>query len=332
MGCFDNIIGLKELCTTTAPKSGLYLNDIGGSLSLIESVAGKDASGPTDYLNGKINYAVLAIKQELASLAGDKIKTRTVLNDGRIGYPMPNKTVVAGSASYRGIYLTIPANAYYFIFQLARIDLFTDFTGTVTVEVYDLDQEKLVGTTDIETIAGEISTGYTDIAITSDAKDMNLFIGYDSTGINSYKTVTHKAQCCGNNVYRGAHVMARGAVASSFLKQGMTTIADTAGMSIGYSLSCDSEGWMCNFSRQLALAIAHKTMSEIYRSAVMVAPQQRTNNSTTVQADINVSNYEYHDAKYREALGITLKNINLPCGSVCYECKSRYRTIAFSSP
>lgn len=330
MGCFDNIVGLKELCTETTPKSGLYLNHIGVSLSLIEDVITKDYAGPSEYVAGKMDYAISAIKQELSVLAGDKIKTRTVINDGRIGYPMPNKQLVAGANNFRGIPITIPSNAYYFIFQLAKIELFLNFTGTVTVNVYDLDQAKIIGTVDIDTVAGEISTGYTDIAIASSARDMNLFIAYDSTGISSYKTVTHKGQCCGNTTYRSAHITARGGYATTFLKSGITAIQDTAGMSIGYSLSCDPEGWMCNFSRQLAPAIAHKAASEIYRCAVMVSPTMRTNNSSTINAGSMQSNYEYHDAKYREALSEILKNVSLPCGSVCYECKSKYRAISFS--
>lgn len=332
MGCFDNIVGLKELCTTVTPKSGLYLNSIGVSLNLIEQVITKDWAGPSEYVADKITYAVASIKQELSSLVGDKIKTRSIINDGRIGYPLPNKPLIAGTNQYRGIYLQVPSNAYYFSLQLSRVDLFTNFTGTITVEVYDLDQGVSIGSVDVDTVAGEISTAFTDLNFTSDAKDMNLFIGYDSTGISSYKTLTHKAQCCGNLMYRGQHITARGSIATTFLKAGQTAIDNTAGISLGYSLVCDSEGWMCNFSKQLALAIAHKAASEIYRSAIMVSPNQRTNNSTTINAELMQANYEYHDAKYREALSTTVKNMVLPCASVCYECKSKFKSIAFSAP
>jgi hypothetical protein len=48
LACFDNFIGLRGVCESTPPKSGLYIDDAGGGLSLefLSSIAdGADKSG-----------------------------------------------------------------------------------------------------------------------------------------------------------------------------------------------------------------------------------------------------------------------------------------------
>jgi hypothetical protein len=190
------------------------------------------------------------------------------------------------------------------------------------VWIYDLDQAKLLETVTVPCVAGEISTGVCHLSFSSNKKYLNLWIGYDSTGINSYKTATHKGQCCGVYTLTNNFVRARGAVATSFTENGLTNITDTAGLSINYSVACDPYGWMCNFAQLLALPIAYKVASDIYRTGFMVTPGMRSNNSTTVNAEMMQKNFEWYEMKYREHLDNIIKRISVPNDTTCFSCNS----------
>ena len=324
MACFDQIIGLKELCTGWTPSSGIYLNDIGVSLDLVNSVITKEYSGPTDFVNSKITSSINEVKNEVYGYFSKSIKTRTVIDNGRIGYVNPNMTVVTGGGD-RGVKLSLYNNANWFTLELAGIELFTDFTGQIPVVIYDLDQAKLLDTVIVDSVAGEISTAFPHKTYESNRKYLNLWIGYNSAGINSYKTTTHKGQCCGVYSLTNSYVKATGTTATSFIDSGLTTIQDTAGISINYSLMCNPYGWMCNFAQLSALPIAYKVASEIYRMALMVTPGMRTNNATTVNSEMMKANFEWHETKYREHLNNILKRIYLPNDTICFQCEQPSR-------
>ena len=320
MACFDQIIGLKELCTGYTPSSGIYLNDIGVSLDLVNSVITKEYTGPSDFVASKIDHAINEVKNEVYGYFAKDIKTRSVIDNGRIGYVNPNMTVVTGGGN-RGIELSVYNNANYFSLEIAGIELFTDFTGTIPVKIYDVDQALLLDTVNVTSVAGEISSAFPHLKYQSNRKYLNLWIGYNATGINSYKTTTHKGQCCGVYHLTNSYVRAKGATATSYIESGLTQITDTAGMSINYSLVCDPYGWMCNFAQLLSLPIAYKVAADIYRTALMVTPGVRSNNSTTVNSEMMKANFEWHEMQYREKLNNILKRVYLPTDSICFQCE-----------
>ena len=321
MACFDNLIGLKELCTGYTPTSGVYLNDIGVTLSLIESVITKEYSGPTEFVQAKIDHAINEVKNEVYGFFANDIKTKTLIDNGRVGYVNPNMTIVLGGG-WRGIKFSVYNNANYFNLEIGSIELFTDHNGTIDVKVYDLDQALLLDTVTLTTLPDTIATAFPHLSYTSNKKSLNLLFAYNSTGINSYKTTTHKGQCCGVYSLTNSYVRATGVSSSSFIDSGQTTLQDTAGMSINYSLSCDPYGWMCNFSKLLALPIAYKVASDIYRTALMVTPGVRSNNSTTVNSEMMQANFMFHEKKYVDSMNKIISRISLPNESSCFSCNS----------
>lgn len=325
MACFDNLVALKELCTSVTPVSGIYLNDVSVDLNLVSSVITKSDGTNQEFIDAKINLAIEQIRNEVYSQFSNKIKATSLTDNARVGYTLPNMVTVAGGG-YRGITFEIPNNANFFQLELASLDLHVNFTGTVNVLVYDLDQNLLLETIPVEAVAGQIITVYPHKVFKSNKKCLNLWIGYLSTGISSYKTVTHKGQCCGNYCLNTRYTKARGTVATSFIESGQTGIQDTAGISFTYSISCDPYGWICSYARLFSLPIAYKVASDVYRQGVLQTPQTRSNNSTTVNAELMERNYNFYESKYQESMKRVLSGIKLPCDNVCFECKSLART------
>lgn len=324
MACFDNIVALKELCTSVTPVSGVYLNDVGVDLNLVSSVITKSDGTVQEFVDAKINFAIEQVKTEVYSKFSNRIVARTLVDNARVGYTSPNMVSVTGGGN-RGVFFQVYNNANYFQLEIAGIDLQTNFTGTIPVFIYDLDQAKLLETVNITSVAGEISQAFPHLTFTSNKKYLNLWIGYDATGINSYKTTTTRNPCCGVVCNRTEYVKVTGTTATSFIESGLTNISDTAGISITYSLACDPYGWICTQARLLALPIAYKVAAEIYRQAILQTPQTRSNNATTVNTELLDRNYSFYVGKYEETMKAILSNMSLPNDSICFECRKPVR-------
>jgi len=209
-------------------------------------------------------------------------------------------------------------------FQVASLGLHVDFSGDVDVLVYDLNTNTLLDTITITAVAGQVVTVYPQKVYSSHYKNLNLWIGYDSTGIDSYKTVTRSTVCCGNFGRKTEYLASSGqSVTGDFISSNLTSLTTTSGISVNYSIWCDSEAWLCSYARLIATPVAHKVCAEIYRRGKMISPLTRTNNSTTTNADLMKENMEWHDYKYTEGMNLLMSTVHLPNNNACFVCDSR---------
>jgi len=318
--CFDNIVSLREYCSAETPTSQIYLNDIGLGKAEIENIITGDFATVKSLVNATIAMSMKEITTEIYGHFSNKIKTHTAIETGNVGVPTDTYTLVTGGG-YRGVKLQLHNSANYLNFQLAAVSLFLDHSGLVNLLVYDLDQNKLLETIPVTAVAGQIVEVYPASLYGSYLQPLTLWIGYDATGIDSYKTLTRSSVCCGNYGRNSEYLKTHGAtVSGDFIHSNLTYINDTAGVGVRYSIFCDAYSWMCTYSRMLALPIAYKTASEIYRRGLMVSPNTRTNNSTTTNSDLLEKNFQWHESKYRESMDRLLKNIHLPNSSACFAC------------
>jgi hypothetical protein len=209
-------------------------------------------------------------------------------------------------------------------FNISEVALFTDFTGNVALEVYDLRQDKLLDTITVACTAGEVSTAFPHKTYPTNRNGFDLFVGYDTTGINSYKTTIRDSVCCGRYTCSNSFVTSNGAVNTSgtYINENMTQIADTAGLSVLYSLNCDQKSWLCAYLKQIAMAVGYKVCSDIMWLGANTSPLSRTNNATTLNRETLEKNFNWYEMKYRETMDNVLQNIYLPKDNVCFTCSS----------
>lgn len=323
MGCFDNLVSLREYCTAVVPTSGIYLNDLGLSRSLVEDIITGDYATVKSLVDATISSAMRDVVALVNGKFSSRIKTHSAIESGVVGVPDGSNEVVAGGG-YRGIQAHLYNSGNYLNFQLASLSLHLDFSGSVDVLIYDLNTNTLLDTIPVTAIAGQVVNVYPQKVYSSHLKNLNLWIGYESTGIDSYKTVTRSTVCCGNFGRKTEYLSASGqSVSGDFISSNLTSLTTTSGISINYSIWCDSEGWLCSYARLIATPVAHKGASEIYRRGMMVSPLTRTNNTTITNPELMKANFEWHIGNYEAGMKMLLNTVHLPNNTACFQCESR---------
>jgi len=328
MACFDNIISLEELCPDQESLSGFYLNQIGINKTEIEQYITKDFSSVQSFIDKKSAFAVKKVTSEVYSYLSPLFKADSILTGARIGYEATQKELISQSG-YVGTNVTLRNANSYLDFVLSDISLFTDFTGTVPVLIYDTLQGKLLQTVNITTVAGQVSTSYEKVVVSAPRKQLNLWIGYDATAINSYKTITHSGCSeCHGFTFNHKFIQATGsAIANPFTEVTLTNLTHTGGLSFNYSVACNHEDWLCNHRNILGLPILYKTGVEICNHALLAAPNQRTMSVTTLNRELMEQKLAYFEHEYNKVMSNILKNMAVPQDRNCFNCSQRIISI-----
>lgn len=319
MACFDNIIALRETCTSTT-SSGYYLNDFGINKAEIEAIITNDYDSVQDYLDKKIEFTTNVVTNDIVTHFSN-VQAKTLIQSHRVGIFNKNLVTVTGGG-YRGIHVNICNVDSFLEFHLAEVSTLTDFTGSLPILVYDLTQNKLLDTITVTSTAGNVSTSFPHKTYKTNRQGIDLWIGYDATGIDSYKTTIRSGSCCGRYTCTNSVTTSKGAsITAPYVNSNLTTLPDTAGVSLLYSVSCDHKGWLCTYLQQIALAVGYKVCAEIMFTGANSAFNSRSTNMTTLNRDSLKMRFDFYEMKYRETMDNLLRNIKTPEG-ICYKCTS----------
>jgi len=328
MGCFDNLIGIKY-CEGDEPSSGKYLKDGGVTLSELNTFAGQDYVDGIELGEGKIKHATDLIINDIHNHFSNKYKSKTIKDNGRIGYYNENMQTKASTNGFAGISVKLNNRGTFTSIFIKDIELFTDYNGDVDVLVYDLYQNKLLDTLTLTSVANEVSVLSVNKTYSSDANILELAFLYDTTDIISYKTTVSATGCktCSINAYASCdtYTGAKGVYknGSSFITSNMYGLGHTAGMSIKYAIECDFNKWLCLHTNRLAIPIIYKASSEIITYAMYNT--ERTNYNTIDKEQLK-ERRDFYELQYREQMDAILKNMDVPMDNICFECKQKLTT------
>jgi len=321
--CFTDILGLKEVCE---PQTNfcLWLNDAGINRSTVESVMTRDYANAKEFVKEKIKIAVEDIKSQLPSLMGIKFKLNSVLTGEKLGFLQDNKISIAGTGNYGGILIDFPNTRSYLDFYTSELSLITNHTGTIPVLVYDILEGNLIDTINVNCTAGYKSVVNLKKVYASLREQTTLAFIYDTTSINSYKTLIKNGLCCGKTSCSTQYFSARGieiAQADDKIIANVETADHTFGMSLTYSINCNHKEWMCSIANTIALPLLYKVAEKIVEHGLLAAKSQLVNTTVTINAVDLKTNHEFYARKSTEALDTVLNNIKLPNDETCFECR-----------
>lgn len=333
--CLGNVIALQGGCDPVVPPTGYYLKAIGISNDDISQYITKEYASNLEFFNEKKFLAIEQITNALHSSFQPHYKANSLLKNFRVGHANDNKVLVAGNTGLKGIkYDFCDTDSYYDLF-VNEISLFVNVSATISINVYDLIQGKLIDTIDIDTAAGEITKVYPSKTYTSSQRKLSLFFGYDSTGVSSYKTTLQAGGCTNcsgsyslNHMY---HTIQSGYINNSVkTEENFVSLSETGGLSINHSLQCNHRDWLCSISGLIALPILYKTAANIMEFALHSAPNSRTNTAVNLNKDLIKERLDLYEMKWREALDNIIKNAKVPTDSKCFECVKTFNYSSFA--
>jgi len=330
MSCFDGLIGIDRQCTDTEPTSGIYLKDVGLTTQEIERIHNGDYENAVDFANDMIESSRKLLMNYLHSGFSNMYNFNTIINSHRAGFIQDNMRTKAGANEYRGIEVELYNYDSFLQLNITEWYSFLDFTGTVNVLVYDVQQNKQIDTFSITSLANEIVSTTINKSYSSERNKLHLAFLYDSNGINSYHTSTTPDYCEGCDGHSrklvNEYMYIRGAkigFAESVIESNLDHIAHLSGMSFQYNIACDHDNWLCNYRSQLGLALAYKSASMIFMHGIN---NDRLNNTTIDRENLEVRQQMAEDL-FTQAYRNILTNIKPPVDVKCFQCKEIQKTV-----
>lgn len=323
MACFDNLITIEGLCDPAESTSGYTLNQIGIDKTEVESIITKGYTVDS-FINEKQQFAVKKVTGDIYSFLSPKYRADSILASNRIGYPSDQKTLQTQAGNV-GINIHVGNRGSYVDYVISDFSLFLDYTGDVDVWVYDVEQGKLLDTITVASVAGQISSISQKSIITALKMGLNLWVGYDSTGINSYLTQTHNGcSDCGGYTFSHRMVQATGAsIQSPFTVGQITNLTHTGGLSLRYSINCNHTDWLCDYTNLLSQPILYKTGALICNHALMSSPNQRVMSNVILNVELMQKKHDYFQAEYDHLMRNILSNMQVPQDKNCFHCDQR---------
>ena len=149
-----------------------------------------------------MSLAIDTITNNIHLLLSDKYKAVSVINNFRSGIHTERAVEITPSNSYKGILFDLNSERSYLDLYISEINFFSEYTGDVELKFIDLITGQILATKTISAVANEIITILPNISFASKKRRLKLFVGYDTTGITSYKTVLRNSSS-GNLFIRG---------------------------------------------------------------------------------------------------------------------------------
>lgn len=332
MACFDNLISIRGACTETSATLGMYLDDYGVTLSECEAYVTKNYANAEAFALAKISSAGKMLASELQRSFMGRMRTTPLIESNRTGFYNDNMEADASlPATMKGIEYRFYSENSFFDLYVDYIELFTDFSGSVDVNIYDLFQNKLLDTITVTCVANQISRKMVGKKYESYRHDMNVVFLYDASTVSSYKTgisATGCGSCEGKdywidcNSYTRARAVQVG-TATNKVAENMSGVSYTGGLSVGYSLTCNYDLWLCSVGKLLAMPFIYKSCALILWSALYES--DRINTRTTINRGDLEKKHAWFEQAYREQMNMIMPEIRIPADNLCFSCHQKVR-------
>ena len=280
-----------------------------------------------------MSLAIDTITNNIHLLLSDKYKAVSVINNFRSGIHTERAVEITPSNSYKGILFDLNSERSYLDLYISEINFFSEYTGDVELKFIDLITGQILATKTISAVANEIITILPNISFASKKRRLKLFVGYDTTGITSYKTVLRDSSCSScvpTHTLRNSYENIRSVsmpLSSDFMRPNLTTSNDTGGLSIVHSLQCNHKDWLCSISNKLAYPILYKTAALLYEFALLESPNERYNTTDTNNSDLLQKRLDSVNLSFAESMDAVMKTMRVPNDENCFSCKETQRHV-----
>lgn len=333
LSCLSNLVGVRGCGTDTYLR---YVNDLTGiNVPDFDKAISVEKQSASAALQDLITIAKEEVIQEVNTHLSGKYQIKSLIENGTVGYYYDNKELQDAQAGVLVGYEVRVDQVPYLSFYLSSLKLFINYTGNVSVVVYDLTQGKLLDTIIVTAVAGEIVTVNVDKEYFTNKQRMRLFVGYLSTH-QSYKTsytspyTADGEDCntCSGKGYSESYIYFRAAqISNSSAKIAENLSSNTtsggAGLSLNYSLQCSFGEHLCNVKNLLSLPVLYKAGQFIMRE---LKHSRRLTGVVTVYGNNHDELMKEYEASYNKHMANLLLNSNIP-NSICFSCTPKVKSV-----
>lgn len=257
MSCFQNLIGLRDVCGEILIESttGYYLNDLPGiDIGTMAAATNKEAQNARLLID-----RVMALADQMTfDSARTALKSRWSINtllQSRTTGLYSNDTPQAAQQFNVGQFFK--SDNPYGELTIATIALRVNYTGTVPVKIWEANTGQLLKTIDFVTVAGEVTTQQVQFSKPPDGQRLRVFIGYDATSVPTYKTLISQTSCMsckgGMQDFNYVQVYSRKvATGSQVIEKNLRAQNGMSGLSITWGLGCSVDPILCSMGPSMA--------------------------------------------------------------------------------
>jgi hypothetical protein len=334
LNCFDDLITLDG-CDNVVSTLGRTMMDVGITKHELDQYINKEYQSGTELFNDKKSFSIAIIANQIHSHLQAYYRAKTLIDGLRVGFIQDNKEAQPNTGtSWLGQEINIKNNTSFLELFISEVSLFVNYTGDIDIRIYDLKTGNILKDASgkdfvftMTSIAGEVATVYPQIQILSSKKEVDLAFIYNSTGVTPYKVALHSDGCltcnpCNSTRYTDVYGISI-PNGSGIIKRSITHQGYTGGMSIVYSLNCNTDQWLCSISNLLSLPLLYKTASELMNYALNNSDQMNPKTLSLFNAEKIQKRMDQYEFQYREALDNIINKIVIPKDSVCFTCNKR---------
>ena len=322
--CYTDLLGISRAFNDTS-DSGYYIEDL--EISVKDADSGHtdiDGSG-RNYLTRKYNFATKVIADEVRNKLRKNFKIGSVLHDGVLGsFRRDMPTFAANASKYRGIRIRID-HAPYVKLNINRASLMLQGSGSQTIRVFDLQQNKQIDTFTITSVADEVVSVDLEKSYQSYKQRLDLIFVYDATTAGYQVPITKGGcrSCEANNRFLNASGIEIAQSADKVNGNIQGSNGGTGGLTITYNIECDMDAFVCSMRQMIAHPLLYLWAAKV---AEGFGQSDRFNSKIRLpQEDWG----ELHDrwmGRFEELLDGIFENWKAP-NDECFACNSGFNKV-----
>jgi hypothetical protein len=343
--CLTDYIGISGCTPTTTPDSGIYLDRFlqGVELKMIDQIATEQQADWTGVWADVQSRAIKQFEADVRQAFNERYRIKSISQSVDIQKVIDTTSTTTASAQQRGFALQMNTSDGSYVgsnmseIYIQDLYLYSDYVGSVTLTIYDLDD----GST-LKTKTQTMASGWNTIRILESYPSRNIFVSYDATNINSVsqditklKTAVNFDQnnddfglyydygviCCG--------VQISGATSEPSTPTTLTKGNDVFGLSGTFGLVCKWDTLVCNNLKTFETAFAYCLGIELMNERLY---SSRLNEFTMFDREQSAELKQLYLVKYRGGIldditydGLLTQSVlgvNMDKHDCCIECDS----------
>jgi hypothetical protein len=312
LDCLRNQIGISGVCEPTPPSGGGYYIQSLTGMSVINADKIMDSKYQSGFslLQEKIDFATRQLEADFLIEMQKKATTFEPMSLSFSDYLVYGNTTNAPINGWlAGKRLKILDTPYKSV-RIDKISSYCDFTGSKSIFIYDLNQNKLLDTITVDSVANQIVETIVNKTYSAGYRTTNIAVLWDISTMTTYQLSNIGG--ISTNIYLPS--------ATPKFDQNLQYPGLGYGLGINYSIECNLSPIMCSNATSLGLAL-------LYLAGSMISKEARFSIRLNDVIMSRGKDWEQLEADYLAEYEMRLKaivnGVRLPCGDDCFKCRRR---------